>query len=397
MFGEIWAEIINRRADAMAIVQASGGITFSDLDRRARLMLPSTEGVVEARGDAIELGVAVVGAWLAGRPVQIVERDRTRRIAATPLPPGTALIKQTVGASGVRRCQFFTFDQILADVARLHDALGLGAVDAVVAPISLAHSFGLTTGLLQMVLRGVTLHWLDLPFPAAVQEAVWAHNRICLCGVPAVWGAWALGGVDLSSVAVAVSAGSRLPLALEQTLRQRAGICLHNLYGTSETGAVALLGPETLREDEACVGRFLPGVTGELRGGRLLVKSDAVGLGYDMDLPGEIFANGHHLTWDTAEIHSHGLKITGSLGAGINVAGRKLSPTEVAEKIQAATGGVGCTVRGAPSRDALRGQEVVATVDLPAAELTSHFRAIACAALQPWEVPRRWESSSTLE
>lgn len=46
---------------------------------------------------------------------------------------------------------------------------------------------------------------------------------------------------------------------------------------------------------------------------------------------------------------------------------------------------------GVPSRDPERVQDIVCRIGLPATELTQSFKAAACAALAPWEVPRRWE------
>ena len=126
--------------------------------------------------------------------------------------------------------------------------------------------------------------------------------------------------------------------------------------------------------------------------GRLVVASDAVGLGYDAPEPGEVFGDGHHLTWDRIEIAGDHLRFRGCLGAGIQVAGRKLSPFEVAARLRIATGLAGIEVRGEPSRDPERGQEVVAVIDLPADHLTREFKTCACAGLSPWETPRRWVS-----
>ena len=63
---------------------------------------------------------------------------------------------------------------------------------------------------------------------------------------------------------------------------------------------------------------------------------------------------------------------------------------EIAEKIRAATGVPHIRIHGAPSRDPERVEDVVACLDLPQEQLTHDFKAQACRALAPWEVPRQW-------
>jgi hypothetical protein len=140
---------------------------------------------------------------------------------------------------------------------------------------------------------------------------------------------------------------------------------------------------------------LLPGVEAQIGPeGRLMVESSSVGLGYDEMRSGEVFGEGRFLTCDAVSIDEDHLKLHASLGRGINVAGRKLSPDEIAAKIRLAGGLNDVEVFGAPSRDPERGQDIVARVPLPASEITVAFKTQACAALAPWEVPRRWIGSS---
>jgi long-chain acyl-CoA synthetase len=223
----------------------------------------------------LQITIALLAAFLAGLPVQVVEKDRQRRIPVSRPPAGTALIKQTVGSSGVRRCQFFSFAQIAADVDRLHAALGLAACDAALAPLSVAHSFGLTTTVLQTLLHGLPTHWLPTPFPAGMNEALKDKQCAFLPGVPAMWKAWLIAGLDLRNVHLAVSAGSMLTLELESRLRESSGLKLHNLYGTSECGAISYDSTSSPRRLASDLGTLLPGVSAQLSAeDRLLVQSD---------------------------------------------------------------------------------------------------------------------------
>ena len=382
MFRERWTRI-QRERGALAALHAPGlTLTFAELDSQARALRPDGD-VFVARGDTPDILRATLAGLLQGVPVQWVEKDRSRRVPAMQPPAGTAFIKQTVGGSGVRRCQFFTFKQIAADVDRLHAFFDLENRGVAVAAISCAHSYGLTMTVLQTLLHGVPLCWAPQPFAQPLMEALRPHARAFLPGVPAMWKAWLMGQVTFENVSLAISAGSPLTPELATMAREKHGLQLRNLYGTSECGAIS------------CDDVLLPGVEAETAAeGRLLVHSSSTGLGYDETLPGEIFGDGRFLTCDAVSLENGRLKLQSSLGRGINVAGRKLSPDEIAAKISAAGGLSDVEVFGAPSRDPERCQDIVARVPLPQAEIDVAFKTKVCAALAPWEVPRRWIGAS---
>lgn len=395
MIGERWKQILSQKGGETALWHPGGALTFRELEAQALALRPQICPMLGefylAQGDGIEVTVALLAGFLSGKPVQVVEKDRQRRVPASVPASPVALIKQTVGSSGVRRCQFFSLAQIAADVDRLHGALGLAQHDVALAPLSVAHSFGLTTTVLQTLLHGLPTHWLPTPFPTGMIEALAQHERVFLPGVPAMWKAWLISGLDLSHVALAVSAGSTLTLELENRVRETFGLKLHNLYGTSECGTIsydASLVPRTSAKD---LGTLLSGIDVRTSDeGRIIVRSDAVGTGYDAHLPGEVFSPPEHLTWDVIQVSGDRLALDQCVGAGINVASRKLSPGEIAAKIRQATGIPQVTICGMPSRDPERVQDVVCTIVMPPSELTHDFKARACAALAPWEVPRRW-------
>ncbi|MEZ5384730.1 MAG: AMP-binding protein [Prosthecobacter sp.] len=381
-----WQHVLERRRDAVALYSAERTLTFAALDAAAR----DFDGKV-ARGSAEEVMTGILAAILRGDYVQVVEKDREQRLPSRPPPAGTFLIKQTVGGSGLRRCQFFTAAQILADVDRLHAALKLDGCDVVVSAISPAHSYGLTTTVLQTLLHGLPLHAVAAPFPQLLGEALKIHKCAFLPGIPALWRAWLMAGVPMDCVGLCVSAGSPLTLELERRFHEACGMKLHSLYGTSEAGAISFDASDVLREDASNVGMLLPGVQAWVtENGLLQVHSDAVGLGYDDLLPGEVFGGGEFLTCDEAEVAGERLRWLGCRGEGINVAGRKLAPGEIAAKLRQALGVEGVRVSGQASADAERCQQVVAEVDLSPAELTPELRQRACASLAPWELPRRW-------
>ena len=391
MFGERWDRIVAERGAQAALYLADGrATTFRQLDEEARAVKPAGEQVL-VQGDVPQILRLLLAGFLHGVPVQLVEKDRDRRIPAGPPPADTALIKQAVGGSGVRRCQFFTFDQIAADVDRLHAALDLGSRGTGVAAISCAHSLGLTMTVLQTLFNGVPTCHAPQPFAQPLMDAMKHHQRVFLPGVPALWKAWLKGGVNFDNVSLAISAGSPLTLDLERLALEQHGLKIHNLYGASECGAVSWDETPGLREEGRVLGTLLPGVQAVADAeGRLTVTSSSVGLGYDELLPQERYDSGVFTTSDQIELRGNRLLFQQCVGAGINVAGRKLSPAEIAEKIMRASNLDRVKIQGAPSRDPERCQDIVVQLDLPQAEIDAAFKIIACSLLAPWEVPRKW-------
>ncbi len=395
MFGERWERIVAERGAQAALYLADGSATtFRQLDDEARSMKPAGDHVL-VQGNAPEVLRALLAGFLHGIPVHLVEKDRQRRVPAIPPPAGTALIKQTVGGSGLRRCQFFTLDQIAADVDRLHLALDLGEHGVGVAAISCAHSFGLTMTVLQTLFNGVPTCFAPQPFAQPLMEAMKHHARVFLPGVPALWKAWLMGEVRFGNVSLAISAGSPLTLELERLALEKHGLKIHNLYGTSECGAVSWDESDVLRSDARDLGSLLPGVQTQTdHKGRLVVTSSSVGLGYDELLPEERYGGGFFTTSDQIDPSGERLMFEQCIGGGINVAGRKLSPSEIGEKIKRAAELPRVSIRGASSRDPERCQDIVAVVEMPQAEIDSTFKTKACSLLAPWEVPRRWIGKS---
>lgn len=391
MFGERWDRILSKRGAQAALYLPDGSaLTFRQLDAEARHSPPRADRPILAQGDPPAILRALLRGFLHSVPVQLIEKDRALHVSAVPPPAGTALIKQTVGGSGVRRCQFFTFEQIAADVDRLHGALDLDARGVGMAVISCAHSFGLTMTVLQTLLHGVPVCSEPQPFAQPLMEALRQHRRVFLPGVPALWKSWLAGGVDFSNVGFAISAGSPLTLALERQALERK-LKIHNLYGTSECGAVSWDASDDLRSDERDLGALLPGVTAQTgKDGRLIVFSSSVGLGYDRLLAHESYGSGCFATSDVIHMESGRLIFERCAGEGINVAGRKLSPQEIASKIQRAIAAPGLKICGVPSRDPERCQDIAAMLEMPQAAINAEFKAKACALLAPWEVPRKW-------
>ncbi|HVJ47290.1 MAG TPA: hypothetical protein VM511_12935, partial [Luteolibacter sp.] len=197
-------------------------------------------------------------------------------------------------------------------------------------------------------------------------------------------------------VHLAVSAGAPLALALEREVYETAGLKIHNFYGASECGGISYDATLTPRESAEDVGDVLPGVSvAEGPGGRLLVESDAVAIGYDESRSDDVLGNGRYLTRDTGFLTgSSRLHLSGNTGGAINVSGRKISPAKV-EAALTATGLVSrVRVFGAKSSDPERFEEIHVLFE---GNTTADALKLAAADhLETWELPRHWHEDQNL-
>ncbi len=107
MFGDRWQQILRARGDEIALWHPDGALRFAELEAAARVRAPEVCPQLGpyhlAQGDGPQIAVALLAGFLTGLPVQVVEKDRSRRVPACAAPGGPALVKQTVGGSGLRR------------------------------------------------------------------------------------------------------------------------------------------------------------------------------------------------------------------------------------------------------------------------------------------------------
>jgi fatty-acyl-CoA synthase len=151
----------------------------------------------------------------------------------------------------------------------------------------------------------------------------------CAAGVPTIWGSLLAYGdehpedVDFSSLRLAMSGGSALPVAMMEKFRDRYGVHMSQGWGMTETspvctfGLVGLPGPEragTAKSGPLSAGRLLPGV--EMR----VVTPDGEVAPWDGATVGEVEVRGPWITGsyiggvEAAQFHDGWFR-TGDLGA----------------------------------------------------------------------------------
>jgi acyl-coenzyme A synthetase/AMP-(fatty) acid ligase len=388
-----WLEISRRYAAETAVYDGASGelIRFENLAERAAALPPATEPVIARSGD-LEFILQILRAWRDDQPVVPVERDTPDPGLPGEVPQGIVLVKHTPGATGIPRGIHFTADQLIAEAARLVPSMEMSRDRPNLAVISLAHSYGFSNLVLPLLLHGIPMHALPVPFPQAVAAAFAAHDALAVPAVPSIWRAWFRSGIlDGAPVACAISAGAPLPLALEQKVHAATGIKIRNFYGASECGGISFDNSAAPRDDPSSVGTSLDGVTLSVDpSGRLLVESDAVGVGYDHSRPGDLLGEGRFLTHDLGRVEDRRVFLDRTSGGAINVAGRKISPAKVESALLAT--GIPRRVRvfGVPSPDPDRVEKIIGLVEIPDSSDVSSLKQTAAPSLASWEFPRHW-------
>ena len=363
-------------------------LRFSDI-ADALAQQPRATAPVMASGKPIDLALAVLRAWRDGQPVLPLENADL----ATPVPDSAtafAHLKRVPGVEQPERFVAFTAGQVASDVDRIVAAMDLRPDHPNVAAISLAHSYGFSSILLPMLLHGIPIQLVEIPFPAAVSEAMAAHDQVVLPAVPSMWRAWERGRtLDARRIRLAISAGAPLHSDLEWALWKSMDLKLHNFYGASECGGIAYDDRATPRESTHSLGFPLDGVEVTLGDAAqtLGVRSASVAVGYLP--PDEVIFDGSFATDDCGAIRPDGeLMFHGSVGDIINVAGRKISPARI-ESMMCESGLLDrVRVFGLPSSQPERVDEVAALI--PQGTEVSPLRSWLSGKLEGWELPRHW-------
>jgi long-chain acyl-CoA synthetase len=387
-----WLQTLDRSADHLAVVDGHERLTFVQIAGRLAA-LPTAQGPIIAQGSATEIALSTLRGWRDGQPVLPLEKS-----AAPPEWPafaeGTAHLKLTPGIAGKPRAVFFSAEQIVADADRLVAAMGLRPETPNLAAISVTHSYGFSGIILPLLLHGIPVHAVEVPFPKVMADAMAEHDAVVLQAVPSMWKAWHRAGILRGAkIALAVSAGAPLSLELEMAVFADCGLKLHNFYGASECGGISYDASSSPRESAADLGTPLPGVAVRVgESGRFLVESSSVALGYESAREGEILGGGRFLTQDFGRIEDGRLLLESSGAESINVAGRKIGPAKIEAALLASGLVERVRVFGVPSHDPERVEEITAVVQLKSGTL-EQLRQRMTETLAGWEMPRHWETA----
>ena len=426
---ERWETIIARKGDAPAIFNTHGQInrTFRAIDeyackfeskidsfaagsviavqignhedwpsiliaclRRGMIVLPLEQSISDQQRDAAAKICRASGIIERAGKVRVLEHEQPNWQGNNP-----ALLKLTSGTTAAPRAIRFGSEQLLADCEQICETMGVSDVDLNFGVIPISHSYGFSNLLTPLIARGVPLVLSQDRTPRAVLADIAKTDATVFPGMPLFYQAFCeMKNIPpLPKLRVCISAGAPLPIATAKKFRDKFALPIHSFYGASECGGICY-DREAKNEIEGFVGSPMKDVDLEMiepgaETSQVRVRSAAVGNGYFPDVDEEKLGNGVFVPDDLLARHGSGFKIVGRISDVINVAGKKVNPAEIEERLLHFPGVRQAVAFGRPAGAGLRNEEVaacvVANVDLRENELMEFCRT----ALSGWQVPKR--------
>lgn len=412
---ERWEAILAQKGDAPAIFNTRGEVvrTFLQIEEHARQIEAKMPAVQPHNVSAIQIGnhddwpshfLACLRRQRVILPIdESVSKQQAEAAVSIAAKSGIndwgdkppTLFKLTSGTTSAPRMIRFRSEQLLADCDQICDTMGITDVDLNFGVIPVSHSYGFSNLLTPLIARGVSLVLSRDRTPRAVLEDLAKTNATVFPGMPVFYQAFC----EMENVPpppklrLCISAGAPLPVATAKKFREKFGLPIHSFYGASECGGICY-DREAANDVEGFVGAPMKDVDLEMvdptaKASQIRVRSAAVGDGYFPDVDKEKLGNGVFVPDDLLERHGSGFKIVGRTSDVINVAGKKVNPAEIEERLLRFPGVRQAVAFGRPAGAGLRNEEVaacvVADVDLTENELLEFCRR----ALSGWQVPKR--------
>ncbi|HYS95041.1 MAG TPA: class I adenylate-forming enzyme family protein [Chthoniobacterales bacterium] len=358
--------------------------------RRGMIVLPLEQSISDQQRDAAAKICRASGIIERAGKVRVLEHEQPNWQGNNP-----ALLKLTSGTTAAPRAIRFGSEQLLADCDQICDTMGVSDVDLNFGVIPISHSYGFSNLLTPLIARGVPLVLSQDRTPRAVLADIAKTDATVFPGMPLFYQAFCeMKNIPpLPKLRVCISAGAPLPIATAKKFRDKFALPIHSFYGASECGGICY-DREAKNEIEGFVGSPMKDVDLEMiepgaETSQVRVRSAAVGNGYFPDVDEEKLGNGVFVPDDLLARHGSGFKIVGRISDVINVAGKKVNPAEIEERLLHFPGVRQAVAFGRPAGAGLRNEEVaacvVANVDLRENELMEFCRT----ALSGWQVPKR--------
>ncbi len=306
---ELQSEIAAVGAKVVVIEKLSAG-TWSNVDRS---LVPSVEIVVTTEQVSDAEGLQSIDDLIAAEPVPIVEVD----------PTDNAALIFTSGTAGLPRAARLSHGNVFANVEQSRATGILVAGDLIYGVLPLFHIFGLNIVMTTGLAMGATVMLVQRFDPHTAAESIASRKVTVVPGAPAMWSAFThfdeLSADTFSSVRVALSGASKLPVSVFTAMRDRFGVEIAEGYGLTETSATITtsLGAPIR---PGSVGRAFAGIEVRLVNeddedvllgdiGEVWVRGPNVFPGYDNDEPATalvLTADGWLKTGDMAVVDDDG-------------------------------------------------------------------------------------------
>jgi len=387
------------RARAIARTLDANGLREGDL---VALQLPNSPDFVAAILAALERKLVIVpidrdateaevGAILGHFDVKgfVYRSGVSSRAAAkrAAIPADARMIKLTSGSTGQPKGIVVSEANLIADAVNICVTMDIRPDDINFGAIPLSHSYGFSNLVTPLLVQGTAVVIANDYLPESVIDLCNRHRATVAPLIPMVFEHLRSATGDFDSVRTFLSAGAPLAPSTSRKFRERFGRDIHSFYGCSECGGIAY-DRDGGAVERGTVGKAMDNVELSIDAERLVVRSDAVALGYLIDADTFYpFRPNTFVADDLAEITASGdVTLTGRASEQINTAGKKVNPREVEQVILQIDGVRDAKVYGEPA--GARG-EVVAAAVVASADVTRELVRDYCRSrLSSHKVPR---------
>ncbi len=284
----------------------------------------------------------------------------------------------TGGSTGMPKVWSKTPRNVIAEARYMVDRFGITADDVILATVPPQHIYGLLFSVLVPLVASARVLQETCVFPGEIMKAAREAEATVLVSVPACYRVLKGDLLMRHHLRLAFSSAGPLDAVDADRFRERTGLEIHEIYGSTETGGVAV-------RRRGCDGETweaLEPVAWRIDDGRLQVRSPFLSPSLLRD------EAGFFTTADRAE-DARGMRflLRGRTDDVVKIGGKRVDLAEIREKLK--------RLRGV--KDALivmratgkgRQHELVALVatDLPSAELRRRMAPL----VEPYAMPRRF-------
>jgi len=271
------------------------------------------------------------------------------------------MIKLTSGSTGQPKGIVVSEANLIADAVNICATMDIRPDDVNFGAIPLSHSYGFSNLVTPLLVQGTAVVIANDYLPESVIDLCNRHRATVAPLIPMVFEHLRSATGDFESVRTFLSAGAPLSPSTSRKFRERFGRDIHSFYGCSECGGIAY-DRDGGAVERGTVGTAMDNVELSIDAERLVVRSDAVALGYLIDADTFYpFRPNTFVADDLAEITASGdVTLTGRASEQINTAGKKVNPREVEQVILQIDGVRDAKVYGEPA--GARGEVVAAAV-----------------------------------
>ncbi len=324
---------------------------------------------------------------------------------ATPSTDQEFIVSFTSGISGVSRIVSRSYKNFQSELNGLFDAFNYTQDDRFICPAPVFHAYALVNAVFAALRANACLYLIPHFIPNQVLNTIATEKATVFIGVPLMYELLNQALIDktpnLDTLRICLSAGAKLNLETAETFKNKFSISINQLYGSSETGAVAANLLKDGFQDLQSVGQTFNGTEIVIvnpegkqlaanQEGEIKIKSDAITAGYlgETELNTQMFKDRWFFPGDMGKFDQQGnLYITGRKSLFINVAGKKVDPFEIEQVLLQIDELKECVVIGLPDEQV---EELVAAIIVVTQPISESSILQFCATkLSYYKVPKR--------